>query len=43
MRKIQISIIIIAVAAIAFGFYRAETNSILQKAVMVCLECIGIG
>jgi len=26
-----------------FGIWRGELQSIMQKAIVVCLECIGIG
>ena len=31
------------VAFMVAGFFRGETDDVLRKAIMVCLECIGIG
>lgn len=42
----QWSGLIIAACGIAlmlFGIYRGEMTVVLQKAVNICLECIGIG
>lgn len=41
--KKGISIIAISIIFIALGTYRGETNTVLTKAIMICLECIGIG
>ncbi|AQU10117.1 CD1871A family CXXC motif-containing protein [Clostridioides difficile] len=41
--KKSISIIAISIIFIALGTYRGETNTVLTKAIMICLECIGIG
>lgn len=34
---------IIGAAAVIFGYLRGEAAVILSKAIMVCMECIGIG
>ena len=31
------------VAMMVFGVYRGETDTVLLKAIKICLECIGIG
>ena len=31
------------VAFMAFGIYRGEMMTVFQKAIKICLECIGIG
>ena len=36
-------LLITGVVLIAFGIWRGELQIIMEKAVMVCLECIGIG
>ncbi len=36
-------IIICAVGFISFGVVRQEHKEVLQKAINVCLECIGVG
>ncbi|MCI5674985.1 MAG: CD1871A family CXXC motif-containing protein [Ezakiella sp.] len=45
-RKIKISriaLLLIAMVFIAYGAARGESNSVLSKAIRICLECIGIG
>ena len=33
----------VGAAFIALGVYRGEVGIVLQKAVNICLECIGLG
>jgi hypothetical protein len=40
---IQILLLGLGAAMIVLGLFRQEALEILKKAVIVCLECIGIG
>ncbi|MGI6315339.1 MAG: CD1871A family CXXC motif-containing protein [Christensenellales bacterium] len=40
---ITAAIIIAAVGLIVFGVYSGEAKEVFQKAVNICLECIGVG
>jgi hypothetical protein len=39
----SIAVILVAVAMVVFGIYRAEISDVFNKAIRICLECIGIG
>ena len=41
--KIRIAVLLAGVAFLAFGLARGEFSDVLQKAMRICLECIGIG
>ena len=41
--KYKYVILAVAVVLIAAGVMMEETQVVLQKAVRICLECIGIG
>lgn len=42
-RKIGILLIFLGIALMIFGIFRGEMNTVLMKAINICLECIGIG
>nr|WP_278246501.1 CD1871A family CXXC motif-containing protein [Clostridium lundense] len=41
--KIRMFLFTIGISFIGFGMYRGEVNTVLTKAINICLECIGIG
>lgn len=43
IRIIRFLVLFLAVAFLAVGVARKEYIEVLQKAVKICLECIGIG
>ena len=40
---VTIILFALALGACVFGVFRGEMHTVMQKAVAVCLECIGIG
>ncbi len=36
-------LIFASIACMAFGIYRGELDTILSKAINICMECIGLG
>ncbi len=36
-------VLLFGITAMAFGIYRGEVGIVLRRAVVICLECIGIG
>ena len=43
IRALRIAVLLAGIVFIVFGLFRAEHREIMNKAVKVCLECIGIG
>ncbi|MEN6390391.1 MAG: CD1871A family CXXC motif-containing protein [Syntrophomonas sp.] len=39
----RVLLLVVAVALIGFGIYRGEVDAVFNKAINICLECIGIG
>ncbi len=42
-QAVQVMLLLLGVAAVCFGAFRGEVETVLSKAINVCLECIGIG
>lgn len=40
---VALLVLFIGLGLLLFGIYRGEVNVVLQKAIRICLECIGIG
>ncbi|MBD9208668.1 MAG: thioredoxin [Clostridiales bacterium] len=40
---LQVSLLICGVAMLCYGALRGEVNTVLSKAIRLCLECVGIG
>lgn len=36
-------ILILGIGFMIYGLYRGEVQTVFQKAINICLECIGIG
>ncbi len=36
-------LIFASIACMAFGIYRGELETVLTKAINICMECIGLG
>lgn len=39
----QVLILLTAAGFIVFGIYRGELRAVFNKAVRICMECIGLG
>ena len=40
---LQLALLVVGVAMLSFGALRGEADTVLAKAVRLCLECVGIG
>ncbi len=40
---LQLVLLVSSVAMIGFGAWRGEADTVLSKAIRLCLECVGIG
>ncbi|MDO4453680.1 MAG: CD1871A family CXXC motif-containing protein [Eubacteriales bacterium] len=43
MRKMTGFLLAVSLIMIGIGIYRDETATVLNKAINICLECVGIG
>ncbi|MDO4739597.1 MAG: CD1871A family CXXC motif-containing protein [Eubacteriales bacterium] len=42
-RMITIALLVVGAGFILLGLHRNEVATVLRKAIVVCLECVGIG
>ena len=42
-KKLSYLMLILSIAFIIYGAYRHEVDTVLSKAIRICLECVGIG
>ena len=40
---ITFALIFASIVCMAFGIYRGELDTVLTKAINICMECIGLG
>ena len=39
----QLFLLAVSIAMIGFGLWRGEADTVLSKAIRLCMECVGIG
>ena len=42
-RILCVSLLLLGIAMIVLGVFRGEAETVFQKAIRICMECIGIG
>ena len=42
-QMIQLALIVIGISMLVYGVTRGEAAVVLNKAIKICLECVGIG
>jgi len=40
---VQAALLLLGVAMLCYGVWRGEADTVLNKAIRLCLECVGIG
>ncbi len=43
INSLRFALLATSIALIILGVLRGEARTVLQKAILICLECIGIG
>ena len=42
-KKLSYLMLLLSIAFVIYGAYRQEVDTVLSKAIRICLECVGIG
>lgn len=42
-KGLSVILVILGVIALVYGLQRGEAGQVLMKAILICLECIGLG
>ncbi|RIE17584.1 CD1871A family CXXC motif-containing protein [Candidatus Cryosericum septentrionale] len=43
LRLLRVALLVLAIAGIVLGAMNGEVHTVVNKAINVCLQCIGIG
>ena len=43
MKTKQALLLFIGILCLSIGFFRGEMTEVMRKAIMICLECVGLG